>query len=174
MAQLSARTLDRSGFVDGPVLRLAGREPRATRQRVKIGTGEAVIIGAQPFVHANDNSKVCLTQQLPHCPRSRPIELFETSDPCDRAHKVRAGSMFVNAADLPRQLTKARQYPRSSMLASGVSIDSSFDWLHAAQRRLEGVPGVGRTGDTAAEHVREALDRLPAERVRNITRRELD
>jgi hypothetical protein len=141
---------------------------------VRIGGGDVVLTSVQPFTHAADNAKVCLTQQLPHCPRSKPIELYETADPSDRAHKVRAGAMFVPAKDLPKQLTKARQYPASSMLACGVSIDSSFDWLHAAQRRLEGVPGVGRGGDTAAECVREALSRLPAERVRNLTRRKLD
>jgi len=45
----------------------------------------------------------------------------------------------------PGLSAKPRKYPASSMLASGVSIDSAFDWLHEARQRLAraGIAGFG-------------------------------
>jgi hypothetical protein len=95
------------------------------------------------------------------------IPLYETRDPYDRAHAVttiseRLERELVPAGQVawrrsnsgrpercavarPGLSAKPRRYPRSSMLASGVSIDSAFDWLHEARRRLAsaGIAGFG-------------------------------
>lgn len=95
------------------------------------------------------------------------IRLYETRDPYDRAHAVTTYAMsgereLVPAGQIawrrsnsgrpercavarPGLSAKPRKYPASSMLASGVSIDSAFDWLHEARQRLAraGIAGFG-------------------------------
>ena len=95
------------------------------------------------------------------------IRLYETRDPYDRAHAVTTYGMsgereLVPAGQIawrrsnsgrpercavarPGLSAKPRKYPASSMLASGVSIDSAFDWLHEARQRLAraGIAGFG-------------------------------
>jgi hypothetical protein len=95
------------------------------------------------------------------------IRLFETRDPYDRAHAVTAyglsgerelvpagqvawrrsnsGKRERCAVARPGLSAKPRKYPASSMLASGIAIDSAFDWLHEARRRLAaaGIAGFG-------------------------------
>lgn len=95
------------------------------------------------------------------------IRLYETRDPYDRAHCVTTYGMsgereLVPAGQIawrrsnsgrpercavarPGLSARPRKYPASSMLASGVSIDSAFDWLHEARQRLAraGIAGFG-------------------------------
>jgi hypothetical protein len=141
------------------------------------------------------NARVCLTSQLERDARSArrgdagEIALYETSDPYDRAHGVTAlstdcqrmlvptargawrrsnsGERFRCAVAVQVPGAKPRRYPRSSMLSSGVSIDSAFDWLWEARRRLAGVPGVG-VDDESAFDVRAGLSEL---RLRDLVRR---
>ncbi|HQX80403.1 MAG TPA: hypothetical protein PKW63_01535 [Vicinamibacterales bacterium] len=76
-----------------------------------------------------------------------------TADPYDRAHNVNDGSLdrmlLPNARKSryrpasPLMGSKPRKYHPSQLNSHGVAADSSFDWLYKAQKRLEGVPGIG-------------------------------
>jgi len=48
-------------------------------------------------------------------------------------------------------------------------VDSQFDWLHDAQQRLAGVPGVGDAG-TARDRVMDAVRAARPETLRGLTR----
>ena len=117
------------------------------------------------------------------------VKLYETRDPHDRAHQVtqmslkgerelmpaavsgwrrsNSGKAFRCAVALQVPGAKARRYPASSMLGSGISIDSSFDWLHEARKRLAGIPGVG-VSDESAYDVRAGLSDI---RLRDVLRK---
>jgi hypothetical protein len=137
----------------------------------KVALGKRVLVSRlEPRpVRVASNERVVLTCQLPVCSRScfrsgRPvvIEMRETCDPCDRAHDERdfegfflpagvsawrrsnSGEVHRCARANPRvRAAVPRRYPASQMLSSGIAVDSAFDWLYLAQRRLAGIPGVG-------------------------------
>lgn len=175
-ARRESRAVVRSETVIGTALAaaLAPKGPTVPRSvgRYIIHETEGALGGAG-FA---GNGRVCLTCQLDADIRSAwgrgksgAIELFETSDPFDRAHCVTTLSVGFQRELVPAgreawrrsnsgepmrcaramnvEGARPRKYPRSSMLASGISTDSAFDWLHDARRRLAGIPGVGLDDD---------------------------
>ena len=179
----------RPGAVVASALRAAmgARVPTAPRRVGRYVIDEVQgVLGGGGF---GGNARVCLTCQAEVDARSRAIELVETRDPYDRAHAVtelsakcermliptaraawrrsNSGKPERCAVAVPIPGAKPRRYPRSSMLQSGVSIDSAFDWLYEARRRLAGVPGVG-VHDTSAYDVRAGLGEV---RLRDLVRK---
>lgn len=82
----------------------------------------------------------------------RPVRMVPTADPCDRAHGVRDADGYLVPAKRVGVMVRGRSigaarprlYPECQMRGGGgVAPDSSFDALYDAQRRLEGVPGIG-------------------------------
>jgi hypothetical protein len=93
-----------------------------------------------------------------------------TADPFDRAHNINDGSldrMLLPNARKPKYKpasslmgSKPRKYHPSQLNSQGIAADSSFDWLYEAQRRLEGIPGVGSQDNRA--NVASVRDRVLA------------
>lgn len=104
-----------------------------------------------PYVYGEDNGRRVLTAGPER-------ELYPTKDPSDRAHTSRDQfGLLIPAAVADQdgharpnpelQGAKAQLYPRSSMTAGGIAIDSSFDEWAEHRRRLaaEGIElGGGR------------------------------
>ncbi len=119
--------------------------PKKSAKGKKRGKPPPVDISRVPVRYAND------TVVLTHVAESACVP---TADPYDRAHNVHDGSLdkmlFPNAWRRSRFQkaspfigSKPRKYHRSQLNSHGVAADSSFDWLHEAQQRLEGIPGIG-------------------------------
>lgn len=82
--------------------------------------------------------------------------LTPTRDPADRAHGVRGADGRLLPAGVGKhparkypnpavafQGVKARVYPRCHVNGAGLGVDSQYDGLYEAQRRLAGIPGLG-------------------------------
>lgn len=84
------------------------------------------------------------------CAATSDSVVLATGDPADRAHGMRDGAGLLVPAALGKRpnpavinAAKWRAYPRSHVDGAGRGIDSQFDQLYEAQRRLAGIPGLG-------------------------------
>ncbi len=112
------------------------------------------------------------------CPEKTP-GLIATQDPFDRAHETKDGAYLIPAAEkrgdkivatrIPG--AAARLYPAPYMVSRWtpdyktelkISADSQWDWLDTAQRRLAGIPGIGkRDNSSLGLSVQAAMALLP-------------
>lgn len=106
-----------------------------------VGSGPGGHAGSarSPYVHGLDNARRCLTAAAG--------EQIPTKDVSDRAHAARdSAGVLIPAALIDEdgharpnpavQSARPRLYPKSSMTAGGIGIDSSFDAWAEQRRRL--------------------------------------
>lgn len=127
----------------------------------------------------NPNQRVVMNCISKDSPRLAP-----TADPFDRAHdRVDIGGQLIPAAVAVGRSRRGkpiavrptidraepRRYDKSYVNHRGIAVDSQFDWLHDAQQRLAGVPGVGDAG-TTRDRVMDAVRAARPETLRGLTR----
>lgn len=127
----------------------------------------------------NPNQRVVMNCISKDSPR-----LAATADPFDRAHdRVDLSDQLIPAAVAVGRSRRGkpiavrptivgaepRRYDKSYVNHRGIAVDSQFDWLHDAQQRLAGVPGVGDAG-TTRDRVMDAVRAARPETLRGLTR----
>lgn len=138
--------------------RVAGGRGRGGERGGRGGVGGAADGAAGAVVGAGGsggfNSRVYVNPDWERLERDacRPVRMVPTADLSDRAHGVRDVDGYLVPARRVGVMVRGRaigsarprMYPECQMRGGGgVAPDSSFDALYEAQRRLEGVPGIG-------------------------------
>lgn len=170
------------------------RVPNRLLSLIKIGDGSALKFPARAKATTSGptNGRVMQTCAVAQAASGRgdgpatTVPMLPTRSLFDRAHEQRdwQGNLVPSARKIGRtvlltvQQSKPRRYPAYYMTdpVRGISFEESCDQLHEAQRRLNGVPGIGlRDTQTAAETANSYLTRLKscvgAEAARDMTRR---
>lgn len=125
--------------------------------------GVSVVIA---FDDATNSPRRANKRKVLVCCHEKTPGLIATQDPFDRAHETKDGAYLIPAAEkrgdqivasrIPG--ATARMYPPPYIVSRWspdykkelkISADSQWDWLDTAQRRLAGIPGIGKRDNSA-------------------------